>query len=89
MTAKQPTPAAFTVLKKASCPTLSQTGTITYELSLDSNGQAYFSLTGNSGSGYFSKARQPLYAILNTLGQFAEGYPITAFAQKACTPTPE
>jgi hypothetical protein len=57
----------ITVLKKSSCPTLSQAGKIDYEISTNSNGVIHIGLTGNSGSGYFSKARQPVKEIINAL----------------------
>ena len=54
----------FTTLKQQSCPTLSLSGFIDYEISLDSDGQVHFAIKGNSGTGYYSRARQPLTAIL-------------------------
>jgi hypothetical protein len=44
------TTSAFTTLKKASCPTLSQTGFIDYEISRDSDGAIHIGLTGNRGN---------------------------------------
>jgi hypothetical protein len=76
----------YTTLKQASCPTLSLSGLIDYEVTLDTKGQVYFALTGNSGTGYFSKARQPLSAILDALEDFASKYPLTSFALKDLYP---
>jgi hypothetical protein len=47
----------FTTLKQQSCPTLSQQGFIDYQISQNDKGEVFFAITGNSGTGYFSKAR--------------------------------
>lgn len=76
----------FTALKQASCPTLSLAGIIDYQITLDNDGQVYFAITGNSGTGYFSKAEQPLTAILDALEEFASQYPLTSLALKDLYP---
>jgi hypothetical protein len=81
------TTSAFTILKKASCPTLSQSGFIDYEISTDDNGAVFISLTGNSGAGYFSKSRQSLKDIIDVLEQFQAKYPISSIALKDLYPS--
>ena len=76
----------FTTLKIFSCPTLSQSGKIDYEISTDSNGAILIALTGNSGTGYFSKARQPVKEIVKALEQFQAKFPITSLALKDLYP---
>lgn len=75
-----------TVLKKASCPTLSQTGTIDYAIILDNTGAILIGLTGNSGAGYFSKARQPVTDVIDVLKDFEAKFPITSLAFKDLYP---
>jgi hypothetical protein len=79
----KPTEPEVTNLKKASCPTLSQSGKIDYEITSDSNGVIHLGLTGNSGTGYFRKARQPVKEIITALEQFQAKHEITSLA-----PTP-
>jgi hypothetical protein len=80
------TTSAFTTLKKASCPTLSQSGFIDYEVSADSTNTLFIGLTGNSGKGYFSKAKHPVTGIIDALEQFQAKYPITSLALKDLYP---
>jgi hypothetical protein len=78
----KPAEPAFTILQKSKCPTLSQSGKIDYEISTNSNGVIHIGLTGNSGSGYFSKARQPVKEIITALEQFQAKHEITSLALK-------
>jgi hypothetical protein len=78
----KPTDLDITILKKGSCPTLSQSGKIDYEITSDSNGAIHIGLTGNSGSGYFSKSRQPVKEIITALEQFQAKHEITSLALK-------
>jgi hypothetical protein len=85
-TSTSTTTSAFTTLKKASCPTLSQTGFIDYEISRDSNGAIHIGLTGNSGTGYFNKNRLLVTEVINALEQFQKKHPITSLALKDIYP---
>jgi hypothetical protein len=85
-TPTKPTESEGTVLKKSSCPTLSQSGKIDYEISTNSNGVIHIGLTGNSGSGYFSKAKQPVKEIITALEQFQAKHEITSLALKDLYP---
>lgn len=73
-------------LKQATCPTLSQSGTIGYEFTVDDNEIVSIGLTSNSGSGYFSKAKQPVNDVISALEQFQTKYPITSLALKDLYP---
>jgi hypothetical protein len=73
---------AFTILQKSKCPTLSQSGKIDFQITSDSNGVIHLGLTGNSGTGYFRKARQPVKEIITALEQFQAKHEITSLALK-------
>ena len=60
------------VVKETSCPSLSATSDITYQIGIDQQGTIHLRLTGNSGNGYFNGYWVPLPEILTTL-QEAEG----------------
>ena len=77
---------AFTTLKQATCPTLSGSGTIGYEIAVDNNGITLLGLISNSGTGYFSKARQPVTDTLEALEQFQSKHPLTSLALKDLYP---
>jgi hypothetical protein len=78
----KPAEPAFTILQKSKCPTLSQSGNIDFQITSDSNGVIHIGLTGNSGTGYFSKARQPVKEIITALEQFQAKHEITSLALK-------
>jgi hypothetical protein len=77
----------FTVLTKSSCPTLSLSGKIDFQITSDSNGVIHIGLTGNSGTGYFSKAKQPVKEIITALEQFQAKHEITSLALKNLYPS--
>jgi len=53
--------------KEASCPSLSATSTITYQIGTTSDGTINIRLTGNSGNGYFNGYWVPMPEILSLL----------------------
>ncbi len=73
-------------IKKASCPTLSRSGFVDYQISRDDKGVHYIGLTGNSGNGYFSKTCQPVTTIMKALEDFEAEFPITSLAFKDLYP---
>ena len=59
---------AFTVLKKGSCPSLSDTGVLSYEVGTDEAGETYVRVTSNNAGGFFSKewvAWSKIYGVCN------------------------
>lgn len=59
---------AFKVLKKGSCPSLSDTGVLSYEVGSDEAGETYYRITANIAGGFFSKewvAWSKIYAVCN------------------------
>ena len=58
-----------TVLKEASCPSLSATSDITYQIGKTPDDTVHFRLTGNSGNGHFNSYWVPLPEILATLNE--------------------
>ncbi len=70
----------LTTLKKASCPTLSQSGFIDYQISAGDKGEKYITLTSNCGSGYFSKTPQAVTKIIKALEDFEAQFLLTSLA---------
>lgn len=64
------------IIKTASCPSLSERSTLTYEIGGKSDKSIYIRLTENTGSGMFSKAWVPLTQIGLQLA--ADDKPITS-----------
>ena len=64
------------VVKTASCPSLSERSTLTYEIGGKSDKSIYIRLTDNTGSGMFSKEWVPLAQIGVLLS--ADDKPITS-----------
>ncbi|MDO8270434.1 MAG: helix-turn-helix domain-containing protein [Gammaproteobacteria bacterium] len=59
---------AIKVLKKGSCPSLSDTGMLSYEVGADDSGETYYRITANNAGGFFSKewvAWSKIYAACN------------------------
>lgn len=81
------TKSAYKSLKKAKCPTLLGSGIIDFEISSKGSGELFIGLTGNSGTGYFSKERVSIIVILDTLETWREKHPVTALALKNVYPT--
>lgn len=46
---------AFKIVKKGSCPSLSNTGVHAYEVGADEAGETYYRITANNAGGFFSK----------------------------------
>lgn len=69
----KPTPEAtpelnIKVIKTGSCPTLSDTGVLEYEIGKDVSGETYYRITANNAGGFFSKewvAWTKIYASIN------------------------
>lgn len=57
------------VIKEASCPSLSATSSITYQLGNTPDGTTYIRLTGNSGNGNFNGYWVPMPTILSLLNE--------------------
>lgn len=64
------------VVKTASCPSLSERSTLTYEIGVKGDKSIYIRLTENTGSGMFSKEWVPLAQIALQLS--ADDKPITS-----------
>ncbi|MDP1931843.1 MAG: hypothetical protein Q8L60_10330 [Gammaproteobacteria bacterium] len=57
---------AFKVIKNGSCPSLSDTGVLSYEVGADEAGATYYRITANNAGGFFSKewvAWSKIYAV--------------------------
>lgn len=65
----------ITVLKTASCPSISGKSTLTYDTGCDQNHDAYFRITSNTGGGIYCKAWFPVILLEPLL---ASKEPITA-----------
>ena len=72
----------FSILKKSTCPTLSLSGTIGYEIANDNADGFRVRLISNTGNGFFSKAWITLDSVIDALEQFQAEYPITSLALK-------
>jgi hypothetical protein len=77
----------FKSLKKANCPTLSGSGIIDYEISINSAGELFIGLTGNSGSGHFGKELISLNDAVDLLMTHAEKHPISALTVQKLYPS--
>lgn len=59
---------AIKVIKNGSCPSLSDTGVLSYEVGADEAGETYYRITANNAGGFFSKewvAWTKIYAVYN------------------------
>ena len=66
------------ILKNASCPTLSNNGTLSYHIGINANDELLIRIASNSGSGYFSSEWVPVKMLLNLLGSADK--PLTSYA---------
>ena len=66
------------ILKNASCPTLSDKGTLGYHIGINANDELLIRVATNSGGGYFSSEWVPVSTALNLL-QNAD-IPLTSFS---------
>ncbi len=66
------------IIKNASCPTLSDKGTLSYHIGIDANDDLLIRVASNSGNGYFSSEWVPVKSALNLL-ETADN-PFTSFA---------
>lgn len=82
----KPTDPEVTILKKATCPTLSGSGKIGYAISADDTGSILFGLTSNSGAGHFSKTKVGFNDIVEALKALGKKQPITSLALKGVYP---
>ena len=68
---------AIRVLKIASCPSLSNKSTLTYELGCTSDSEIQIRIKANSGGGFFSQEWISLKSIEEVLAKTAKGTPIS------------
>ena len=66
------------ILKEATCPTLSGKGELTYHIGCNAESDIHFTVTSNSGGGFFSVERVSLEAIQAALVQAP--HPLTSYA---------
>ena len=72
------TDSSIRILKNASCPTLSDKGTLGYHIGINANDDLLIRVATNSGGGYFSSEWVPVITALNLL-QNADK-PLTSYA---------
>lgn len=66
------------ILKNASCPTLSDKGTLGYHIGINANDELLIRVATNSGGGYFSSEWVPVKTALTLLENADK--PLTSFA---------
>ena len=69
---------SMTVLKTASCDTLTKKSRLTYQIGTLSDGEVYFRVHRNTGNGFFSREWIALADIQKVLGKVPVGKPVTA-----------
>ena len=70
---------SMTVLKTASCDTLTKKSRLTYQIGTLPDGEVYFRVHRNTGNGFFSREWIALADIQKVLGKVPVGKPVTAF----------
>jgi hypothetical protein len=71
-------PVSPRILKNASCPTLSDKGTLGYHIGVTADDELLIRVASNSGNGYFSSEWVPVKSALNLLETADK--PFTSFA---------
>jgi len=69
--------AAIRILKIATCPTLSESSTLTYHVGCNAKSDIYFRIFANSGNGYFNVEWVSMESIGKVLGDASK---ITSFS---------
>ena len=72
------TDSSIRILKNASCPTLSDKGTLGYHIGINANDELLIRVASNSGSGYFSSEWVPVNTLFNLLKTADK--PLTSYA---------
>jgi hypothetical protein len=75
---EDPLDESMTVVKTASCDTLTKKSKLTYQVGTLPDGEVYFRIHKNSGNGFFSNEWISLADIRKTLGKVPVGKPVTA-----------
>ena len=71
-------PEFTTILKTASCPSLSGKSTLTYNIGTNANAEIQFQLMANDGGGYFNDDWIPYVGIQEVLNQLPNSQEITS-----------
>ena len=69
---------SISVLKTATCETLTRKSKLTYQIGTLPDGEVYLRIHKNSGNGFFSNEWVSLQDIQNTIGKIPAGKPVTA-----------
>ena len=69
---------SMTVVKTASCDTLTKKSKLTYHIGILPDGEVYFRIHKNTGNGFFSREWIALADIRKVLGKVPVGKPVTA-----------
>ena len=72
------TDSSIRILKNASCPTLSDKGTLGYHIGININDELLIRVASNSGGGYFSSEWVPVNTLINLLETTDK--PLTSYA---------
>ena len=72
------TDSSIRILKNASCPTLSDKGTLGYHIGINANDELLIRVASNSGGGYFSSEWVRVNTLLNLLETTDK--PLTSYA---------
>ena len=71
-------PESITILKTASCPSLSGKSTLTYNIGANATSEIQFQLVTNDGGGYFNDDWIPYIGIQEVLSQLPNSQEITS-----------
>ena len=69
---------SMTVIKTASCDTLTRKSKLTYQIGTLPDGEVYFRIHKNTGNGFFSNESVALQNIKKVLSKVTAGKPVTA-----------
>ena len=75
---EDPLDESMTVVKTASCETLTKKSKLTYQIGTLPDGEVYFRIHKNSGNGFFSNEWISLADIRKVLSKIPVGKPVTA-----------
>ena len=75
---EDPLDVGITVLKTATCETLTRKSRLTYQVGTLPDGEAYVRIHKNSGNGFFSPEWVSLADIQKTIAKIPAGKPVTA-----------
>ena len=70
---------SMTVIKTASCETLTKKSKLTYQIGTLPDGEVYIRIHRNTGNGFFSREWVAMADMQKVLGKIPEGKPVTAF----------